>query len=145
VLLIPPTEIATEKARAILPKMIPHADAVKSAGNAAAIAAAFASGNYRALRGNFGDQLHQPYRSKLVRCVQDSIAAAEKTGALGAFLSGSGSAICAVTLSDPRKIGAAMLGASRSEDARIVITSTDNRGVRVVQSPIANRKSQIQR
>src|SRR6266404_8988655 len=98
VLLIPDFEIRTAAARKILPAKISRLDAVKSAGNAGAIAAAFASRNYQKLRGVFADQLHQPFRTKLIPFLPRVIAAAEKAGALGAFLSGSGSTICAVTL-----------------------------------------------
>src|SRR5690349_5462530 len=66
VLLIPDFEIQTNQARKILPPKISRTAAVESAGNAAAIAAAFASNNYDRLRGVFADQLHQPFRAKLI-------------------------------------------------------------------------------
>src|SRR5256885_858695 len=47
VLLIPDFEIRTLAARKILPQEIPRTDAVASAGNACAITAAFASGDYK--------------------------------------------------------------------------------------------------
>ena len=59
------------------------------------------------------------------------IRAAESAGALGAFLSGSGSTICAVTLKSPRQVSAAMLAAAKSKGARIILTVADNRGVQV--------------
>jgi homoserine kinase len=138
VLLIPDFEIRTLAARRILPAEIPHPDAVASAGNACAITAAFASGNYENLRGAFTDHFHQPFRARLIPFLPRVIAAAEKAGALGAFLSGSGSAICAVTLRDPRKVAAAMQRATRSTSSRAVITTADNRGVQ-----ISNQKSAI--
>jgi homoserine kinase len=134
VLLIPEIEISTKKARAVLPKVIPRTDAVRSAGNAAAIAAAFAVRAYEDLRGNFWDGLHQPYRRQLIPHLDDCIAAAEQAGALGAFLSGSGSVICAIALSNAKKIASAMRVACRSHDARVIITRADNRGARIVSS-----------
>jgi homoserine kinase len=128
VLLIPDFEIRTAAARKILPTKISRLGAVESAGNAGAIAAAFASRNYEKLRGVFADQLHQPFRTKLIPFLPRVIAAAEKTGALGAFLSGSGSTICAVTLNNTRKVAAAMQRAAKTS-SRIVITTADNRGV----------------
>jgi homoserine kinase len=133
VLLIPEIEISTKKARAILPRVIARTDAVRSAGNAAALAAAFAGRAYETLRGNFWDALHQPYRRQLVPHLDDCIAAAEQAGALGAFLSGSGSAICAIALGNAKRIASAMRLASRS-DARVIITRADNRGARIVSS-----------
>ncbi len=136
VLLIPDLEIKTSRARRILPSRITRAAAVKNCANACAITAAFASGNYRNLRGAFRDHLHQPYRQKLIPFLPRVIAAAERAGALGAFLSGSGSAICAVTLHSPKKIAAAMERSASSISAPTVITRADNRGARLIRSPI---------
>ena len=128
VLLIPDFEIQTIAARKILPAKVSRVAAVQSTGNACAITAAFASRNYEKLRGAFIDQLHQPFRAKLIRFLPRVVAAAEKAGALGAFLSGSGSTICALTLRDPKKIGAAMKRAAKT-NSRIIITAADNSGV----------------
>ena len=131
VLLIPDLEIRTSAARKILPAKISRRNAVASAGNACAITAAFASRDYEHLRGAFTDHLHQPFRTKLVPFLPRVIAAAERAGALGAFLSGSGSTICAVTLHNPRKVAAAMKRAARSTSSQIVITAADNHGVKI--------------
>jgi homoserine kinase len=141
VLLIPDFEIQTSAARKILPEEIPHPDAVESSGNACAITAAFASGDYANLHGVFIDHLHQPFRARLIPFLPRVVAAAEKAGALGAFLSGSGSTICAVTLCNPRKVAAAMVRAAKTRAAQTLITTADNAGVR---SPsIGNRKPKI--
>jgi homoserine kinase len=131
VLLIPDFEIRTSSARKILPAKIARAAAVESSGNASVITAAFAARNYENLRGAFVDHLHQPFRRKLIPILPRVIAAAEIAGALGAFLSGSGSTICAVTLHNPRKIAAAMQRAARSTPTKIIVTTADNRGVQI--------------
>ena len=131
VLIIPDLEINTSNARKILPRRLGRTEAVESCGNACAIAAAFASQRYENLRGAFVDHLHQPFRAKLIPFLPRVIAAAEKAGALGAFLSGSGSTICAVTLHEPQKIAAAMQWAARSTKSRVIITTADNRGVQI--------------
>jgi homoserine kinase len=128
VLLIPDFEIRTTTARKILPAKISRTAAVESAGNACAIAAAFALHDYEKLRGAFVDQLHQPFRVKLIPFLPRVIAAAGEAAALGAFLSGSGSTICAVTLRDPQKVGAAMKRAAKTS-SRIIVTTADNHGV----------------
>jgi homoserine kinase len=99
-----------------------HADAVENCANACALAAAFVSQDYKKLRGVFGDHLHQPFRTKLVPFLPGVVAAAEQAGALGAFLSGSGSTIAAVTLRSANKVGQAMLRATGAIPARIIIT-----------------------
>jgi homoserine kinase len=141
VLLIPDQVISTSVARRILPKRIERTDAVESCANACAIVAAFVSGNYRALEGIFADRLHQPFRKKLMPFLPRVIAAAEKAGALGAFLSGSGSTIAAITLESPKKVAAAMARAAGSTKARTLIVSADNEGVQVL--PIRNPRSKI--
>jgi homoserine kinase len=152
VLLIPDFEIKTSNARKVLPLKLSRVAAVESCANACAVTAAFASQNYESLSGAFVDHVHQPFRQKLIPFLSRVIAAAEKAGALGAFLSGSGSTIAAVTLHSPKKVAAAMLRAAsppvgrtrpvaRSKSSRTVITTGDNKGVQLLS--IANRKSQI--
>jgi homoserine kinase len=143
ILLIPNFEIATKEARRLLPSQISRPDAVRNIANASAIAAAFATRDYEKLRGCFVDYLHQPFRKKLVPFLGDTIRSAERAGALGAFLSGSGSAICAITRRNPRKIADAMMRASRQKDTAIVITRADNKGARILKSEIRNQKSKI--
>ena len=136
ILLIPSFEIATIEARRLLPANILRTNAARNTANVAAIAAAFATRDYKRLRGCFVDYLHQPFRKKLVPFLDRVITAAERAGALGAFLSGSGSAICALALDDSKKIAAAMQRASRLFHTQTVITRADNRGVRIFKSAI---------
>lgn len=135
VLLIPDFEIATTEARRLLPARIDRLHAVENSRNACAITAAFAARDYRSLRGAFADRLHQPFRKQLITFLDDVISAAESAGALGAFLSGSGSTICAVSVRSPEKIARAMLDAADSPGARIVMTTADNRGARILGHP----------
>lgn len=137
VLFVPDFEISTPAARQILPAKISRTAAVQSAANACTITAAFASRDYEKLRGAFRDKFHQPFRAKLIPFLPRVIAAAEKAGALGAFLSGSGSTICAVTLRDPREVATAMKRAAKTQ-SRTVVTTADNNGVQ-----IQNPKSKI--
>jgi homoserine kinase len=133
VLLVSPVEIATSTARKLLPLKISHAAAVKSCANACALTAAFVAQDYDKLRGAFGDYLHQPFRAKLIPFLPDVIAAAEQAGALGAFLSGSGSTVAAVTLRAPNKVAAAMAHAAKVS-GQTVITRADNCGAQILTS-----------
>jgi homoserine kinase len=144
VLLIPNFEIATNEARGLLPRKIARTGAVRNVANASAITAAFATQDYEKLRGCFVDYLHQPFRKKLVPFLEDTIRSAETAGALGAFLSGSGSAICAITLRNPRKTASAMMRASGQKDAGIIITRADNEGAQILKSAIRNPRSKIE-
>ena len=77
---------------------------------------------------------------KLVPFLPSVIAAAEKAGALGAFLSGSGSTIAAVTLHAPKKVAAAMARAANAPGCTIV-THADNLGAQLF--PTCNPQSAI--
>jgi homoserine kinase len=140
VLLVPDLEIQTSKARRVLPSKISRVAAVVNCANACAVTAAFASRDYEKMRGTFSDNLHQPFRVKLIPFLPRVIAAAERAGALGAFLSGSGSAIAAITLKSPEKIASAMAH-SATVPAQTIITHADNRGAQVL--PIRRQTSGI--
>jgi homoserine kinase len=128
VLLIPDFEVATPDARRVLPQQLDRLSAVSSCANACRITAAFASQKYELLRGAFLDGLHQPFRRALIPFLNETIAAGEKAGALGGFLSGSGSTICCVTLENPEAVAAAMAAAATGT-TRSVITRADNTGL----------------
>jgi homoserine kinase len=90
------------------------------------ITAAFASGDLESLRGAFDDRIHQPYREPLIPQLGAVIQAGEAVGALGGFLSGSGSAILCLALDGAEKIGASMKGVLPK--SQILILAPDNRG-----------------
>ena len=129
-LLIPDFEVSTADARSVLPKSVPLRDVVISLSNACAIAGAFASRDYEKLVGCFDDRLHQPFRQKLVPYLGPVIESATKAGALGGWLSGSGSAVACMGLGASTRIAHAMRAACGLPNARIVTTHVDNAGVR---------------
>jgi homoserine kinase len=138
VLLIPPLEVKTAEARSVLPNEISRLDAVESCGNACAVTAAFASQRYEHLRGVLSDHLHQPFRAKFVPFLDGVIAAGEKAGALGGFLSGSGSTIVCLTLDRPEQVAAAMRNACPLPQSEMRIVSADNDGVCNVMDKFEN-------
>jgi len=131
VLLVPELEIETARARRILPSQISRVAAVQNCANACALTAAFASRDYEKMRNSFSDNFHQPFRAKLIPFLPRVIVAAEGAGALGAFLSGSGSAIAAITLKAPEKIATAMARAA-AVPGHTIITHADNGGAQVL-------------
>ncbi len=135
VLLVPDFEVATPDARRVMPKTISVADAAANAADAAVIAAAFATKRYGLLRGAFGDRLHQPHRAKLVPFLNEVIAAGEKAGAIGGWLSGSGSTICC--LAPDARAAAAVANAMRAaspKGSKAVICAPDNTGAVVAKA-----------
>ena len=108
-------------------------DVVENLGNASLIAAAFASREYGHLRGAFVDRLHQPFREKFVPFLPKLLQAAEDAGALGGFLSGSGSTVACLTLSDGKEIWPPRCKPLHPRKRpKILIVSADNDGARIL-------------
>jgi len=124
-------EIETKEARKVLPKQVTLHDAVSNVNRVALITGAFASGDFAKLRGVFHDTFHQPYRQKLLPPLFDVIRAGERAGALGGWLSGSGSTIMCVTMRDPNQVAAAMsrVLASRKIRSMAKVLMATNQGV----------------
>ena len=135
VLLVPEMEVLTTDSRRVLPASIAHRDAVINCGNACMITAAFAMRQYEKLAGCFGDALHQPWRAPLVPGLFEVIAAGEKAGALGGFLSGSGSSICCLALAGQEQaVAGTMLAAwPGPAHALVRIVSADNEGLQILR------------
>lgn len=95
VLFIPNTTLLTKRARGILPKRIPRADAIYNASRVALWIAALRERRWDWLEVATQDRLHQPYRAKLVPGMYALFDAAKSAGARGAALSGAGPTIIA--------------------------------------------------
>ena len=133
---IPRIETSTRTARSLLPPSIAFQDAVSNLRNAARIAAAFFEGKVEEAQGAFADRLHQPYRAALVPGLEAALEAAQKAGAIGAFLSGAGPTVMAICLKSEQAIGQAMvkeLHHAGLESVDIKILQADNSGVDVVR------------
>lgn len=129
VTLIPDFRVETEEARRLIPRSFSKADTAHSLNRAALITAAFAAKNYEALRGLFDDHLHQPHRLPLVPQLNAVIRVGEKAGALGGFLSGSGSAIICLTLKNETAVAQAMQ--RELPNSEVLILKADNLGLTV--------------
>lgn len=131
VALIPDFEISTEAARRLVPAQFSKADTVHNLNRAAFIAAAFASERYDELREMFEDRVHQPYREKLLPQLTKIIAAGCKAGAIGGWLSGSGSTVMCLARSNTAP---AVAKAMRRELPQSImkILAADNDGVKVI-------------
>ena len=93
---VPDFGVETERARAVLPHVVPHRSAVTAAARSAALVHGLAHADAALLAAGLDDVLHVPYRRSLVRHYDAVVAAARGAGGFGATLSGSGSAIVAV-------------------------------------------------
>jgi homoserine kinase len=129
VTLVPRFEISTREARKLVPPGFSRADTVHGLNRAALISAAFAGGRYEQLRGLFDDRVHQPYREQLLPQLPRVIRAGERAGAIGGWLSGSGSAIMCATLEMPQQVARAM--SRQLPDSEILFLAADNVGARI--------------
>jgi len=134
VVCIPELEVPTEKARRVLPKTVPLADAVRTAARLAVLVTAFEQRRYERLAAGMDDVLHQPYRKRLIPGLYEALSAARRAGAHGAALSGSGSAVFALSpTAAAARAGAAMARAfaRRGLRSRSLVLDFDYRGAEV--------------
>ncbi len=134
VLFIPENRIATVDARRVLPSEISVADAVYNMSRAALLVAAMEGNRPEYLKIATQDRLHQPYRETIFPPMKVIFAAARDAGALGVFLSGSGSAIMALTQERAMTVAYEMFDAARlcGVDGRVEVTSPSELGAHVV-------------
>jgi homoserine kinase len=95
VLFIPERRLPTDAMRAALPESVPLVDAVANLAAVGVGVAGLAAGRTDLLARLTVDRLHEPYRAAVYPELSAMVAAARRAGALGACLSGAGSAILA--------------------------------------------------
>lgn len=113
VVCVPDVAVSTAETRDALPSSYSREDAVFNIGRTALLVAGLLTGETGALRAAMEDRIHQPYRAALVPGFYAAIRAALDAGAAGACLSGSGSAMLALTTGRETEIGEAMVAAVR--------------------------------
>lgn len=98
--LVPDFKLPTKKSRSILPKVIPHSDAVFNVGRVALMVSALHNGEFGLLSVAGEDRLHQHYRGTLIDGYQKILKLSKNLGAKGVFLSGAGPTILVALDSD---------------------------------------------
>lgn len=134
---IPDFEFRTSIARAVLPATLPFATAVDAAARAAALVTGLRRASEQLLRAGLADVLHVPFRRDRVKGYDAVTRAACEAGAVGATLSGSGSAVVAVMIDgDSNAVATAMTDAWREVGvcATALISGADVGGL---QTPVA--------
>ncbi len=133
VLFIPEARIATAAARAVLPRQVSVADAVFNMGRVALLVAGMGFNHPEYLEVATQDKLHQPYRQPLFPAVKMIFAAARAAGALGVFVSGSGSTVLALTAGREMTVAYEMFEAARltGVPGRLEITRPTGQGAYV--------------
>jgi len=134
---IPDFELATSKAREVLPGTVLREAAVDNIARAALLTPALERGLWADLAEATKDSLHQPYRAPLVPGLDAILAAARATGPCGAALSGSGPTTVALCRKGPaaRRIAAAMQAEflKKGIKSRAMVLGIDRQGARRVK------------
>ena len=132
---IPDVSTNTSEARAVLPDQVSREDAVFNLGRTALFVNALATGRLELLRHATEDRLHQPQRGKFFPAMKNIIRAALDGGAHGAFLSGAGPTVMALTTGREVTVLYEMSEAARKSSApgRAVVLSPALTGAQVVQ------------
>jgi homoserine kinase len=143
-IIIPALETETKMAREILPNNYKLADAVTNLQNLSFMVADFClnSNNsekkpiFYGLKNLFADRLHQDYRLKLCPSCGDAILVLnESDKIMGAFLSGSGTSVCALADAegDPDKFKNALhIFEAQNIEARYITHDIDYNGLRIL-------------
>ena len=134
VLFIPERRIATADARRVLPGAVSMADAVYNMSRAALLVAGMQSNRPEYFNIATQDRLHQPYRQSIFPPMKVIFAAARNAGALGVFLSGSGSTILAFAQERAMTVAYEMFDAARlaGVEGRVEVTQPTDQGAHVV-------------
>ena len=132
---IPDVSMNTSEARAVLPSQVSREDAVFNLGRSAMLVNALATGRLGLLRHATEDRLHQPQRGKIFPAMKNIIRAALDGGAHGAFLSGAGPTVIALTTGREVTVLYEMSEAARKSSApgRAVVLRPSTIGAHVVE------------
>lgn len=108
ILVVPDFELKTEDLRQVLPEKIDYKSTISNLSRVSLLTAAFINKEYQLLKTAMEDQLHQPFRKKLIKGFDQVLEAAYDSGAYGAALSGAGPTILACTDQDSELIAEKM-------------------------------------
>ena len=134
VLLVPEQRISTADARRVLPEQVSVADAVYNMGRIALFVAGMTGGHTEYLDEATQDRLHQPYRMTIFPAMKVIFRAARDAGALGVFLSGSGSTIMALARGREMTVAYEMAEAARQTgvEAKVHVVAPTTKGAHLV-------------
>ena len=95
IVVVPEFDLATERARALLPIQYDRRDVVFNIQRAALLGAALASGSWNVLREAMHDRFHQPYRGAVVPGLAEALRV-DSPELIGIALSGAGPSVLAI-------------------------------------------------
>ncbi len=134
--IIPDVKISTEEARKILPQKIDIKDAVYNIQRSNLLLSSLILKRFELLKEALQDKIHQPYRKSLIPYYNDVEKIAYDSGALGVFISGSGSTIGIFTLQNECLITnrISQFLRSKSVENTSKVLKVDKEGAKLCQS-----------
>ena len=137
IVVIPPFEVSTEKARTVLPQTYSRKDAVFNIQRSALTIAALTTGHWSLLREAMRDRIHQPYRAPLIPGFQE-ILALNTPGLFGIALSGAGPTVFALAkTTETESVGRAIASVFERHGVKAVplTLNIDNEGRTINSAP----------
>jgi homoserine kinase len=105
VVVVPPEEVSTARARAAIPEQVPIEDAVANVSAAARLILGLQRADLDLIAAGLADRLHQDYREGLFPRSMEIVREARELGALGATISGAGPTVLVwTTVEDAGKV-----------------------------------------
>lgn len=113
VIALPDVQMGTADMKRVLPPTLPHSVTARSTGRTLGVLHALQHGDEALLRESILDEVHLPYRRRLVRGLPEVLEAAVDAGAAGATICGHGPGVIAFTMLQGRtpEIARAMVAA----------------------------------
>jgi len=120
VIALPDVQMGTADTKRVLPPTLPHAATPRSVGRTIGVLHALQHGDEDLLRSSLLDEVHLPYRRRLVPGLSDALLAAVEAGSAGSTICGHGPGIVAFTMDPTRThaIAEAMVAAFAKADRK---------------------------
>ena len=136
VVFVPDVPMPTEEARSLLAPEVRRQDAVYNLGRVAMLVRAFSTGDPSYLAIATQDRLHQPARQAIFHAMKTITRAALAAGAHGAFLSGAGSSVLAITSGREMTVGYEMAEAASKSGVggEFKVTTPTDQGAFILDS-----------
>ncbi|HYE65694.1 MAG TPA: homoserine kinase [Pyrinomonadaceae bacterium] len=146
IIVSPHIHLATKQARAALPSLVSHADAVHNLQRTALFGAALEERRYDLLWEAMQDRLHQARRQSLVPGLTEALATPRLRGLLGLALSGAGPSVVALAEDHFDEIGEALALCFRRHgiETTVRLLAFDEAGLQICEH-VRRRKTEEQR
>ncbi|MFA6809382.1 MAG: homoserine kinase [Eubacteriales bacterium] len=135
VVIIPDILVKTEKARKIVPSLIPKEDAIFNFSRVGLLVESFIHKDYELLSIATQDRIHQNQRASLIPGMPEALKSAQEAGAYGSALSGSGPTLIAFCPhGTEQKVSVAMIKALQKHSLQAVslILDVEPEGAKII-------------